>query len=287
VDKRFIDDLAQVNKYQIFVLGKNDKEKGTFYLDDLTVSYLPQIQKLAVQQNKYIPALLKQQKSAKPLLAPLLPAANGSIQEIPYLQVEINPNPALQGSKISAKVNMPNAIEAQEVIITWGLMNRNPLTTKLVNSGQVWKGVWQIPNSYKTGEQFGMVFVKTAQGVFKKQFIYRVLAAGQNSPVEYINCLFYPHPLIPQKEAVVKVSIPEVLNPKTVGIFFGESKSKIYSSELKKVTSAGGRGSWQGGISLPKDIVPGSYSAVIYIKTQDNRIIRREAFYAVSDNTAQ
>lgn len=282
VDKRYLDDLEQVNKYQLFIIGKNEKEKGTFYLDDLYLSYLPAKKQILSSTVKYIPpAQLKTMKQVN------LPPDNRGLLEAPYLQVELNPNPVQQGGKITVKINLPKNISAEEAVITWGLMNRKPLNLKLERTGQIWKGIWQVPGSFKTGEQFGLLFVKTSGGVLKKQFIYRVLPSGNTSLQDYINCVFYPHPLIPQKEAMVKILIPQALRPKTVGVFFGESKTKVYSTNLKKLDSAGGREAWQGSIVLPGEMQPGSYSAVIYIKTQDNRIIRRDAFYAVGGNNSQ
>lgn len=289
VDKRYIDDLEQVNKYQLFIYSGDEKEKGTIYVDELTVSYLPGIEKpLTLPTTRYIPPLKKGAQGSTKLTAPAQAVRalnNGSFTELPYLPVEIDPNPVVRGEKVTIKVTPPNSITAEDVVVAWGSMNGALVRFDLAKSGNVWKGTWQVPNSFRSGEQFGQVFIKSKEGVFKKQFIYRILADKKGGATELINPVFYPHPLIPGKEAQVKVFIPAVLSAKTVGVFFGESKTRIYSADLKKQVLAGGREVWQGGIVLPKDMVAGSYSAVIYIKTNDNKVIRREAFYAVSDNT--
>jgi hypothetical protein len=288
VDKRFIDDLEQVSKYQLFVYSSNEKDKGTFYLDEFTVSYLPGLEAPISLPTKYIPSpknipgLSQAEKNI-----PVQTKMAASFIDLPYLQVDTAPNPAVRGEKINIKIKLPENLNAQEVVVSWGTMNGVPVRLNLAFSGGFWRKVWQIPSSFRAGEQFGQIFIKSKTGVYKKQFIYRVLADKKAGLPEYISCNFYPHPVILLKETSIKISIPVELKAKTVGVFFGETKVKIYSAELKRTGRANGRDVWQGGISLPGDMSPGSYSAVIYVKTQDGRVIRREAFYSVRDNSAR
>ncbi|MFC1517494.1 hypothetical protein ACFL5G_02935 [Candidatus Margulisiibacteriota bacterium] len=291
IPKHIVDHLDQVTQYSLILYSPNNKEKGTFYLDDLKIVYkgTPRgpIATKTVPQKMFTPADRKEISFTPDKQIPtemVYPEAmKGEFIPAPYLSPIFYPNPIRAGSPVRVKIEIPAKYKAVEVAVL--LMNSSG---KLISSqlqktnDNWWHGVTSMPSYINKGNYFGTLYIKTSPGHYlKTRFPFQVIDQGSSTWIDRVVPIFYPHPLIPGVGSTIKIKVPRSLKAKKVAIFFGESGGKANIAELyvKNITNQDEY--WFGSITLPKDLTPGDYSALIYIRTRENQFYKKKIKYSV------
>jgi len=287
VASEFLDELDTVKKYYLYVYSTNDNEKaqGTLYVDKLTISY--RVEDTTVYHGIFDK---KQQRTPQTdstvmdeAIRRYTTTEKGKFKEAPFIQPMLYPGLFIKGESAVIKVQMPQNIRASLVYVHWGTSNSALRSTRLLKAaGKIWKGELRIPKSYLEGDHFGIIYIKTQDNhYYKKKFVYKVYDRENINEYNRISTIFFPHPLIPDSGASIKVKIPQSLRAKSVVLFFGEDSSDVYSAEVKKTGKDESLEIWQGSAALPGNMLPGDYTAIVYIKTKDNRFIKQKAIYSV------
>ncbi len=299
-------DLDQVLQYSIIIYTPDSKAKGTFYIDDLRLTYQPlQLQydtgarperDMRVPVVPQIPARTaipeaQEQRTYAPQpdvdvqedSTELSNETKGTFVNAPYFSVIIQPNPVRAGSPVHLKVNVPSKYKAQEAAILLVKQGDKLISAKLKRGAQDWwSATAPMPAFIRPGNYFGTLFVKTATGHFlKTKFPFQVIAQESNSPIDQAVVTFYPHPLIPGIGGTVKANIPRGLQAKKVLLFFGESSGAAASSELSIRDIGSTTEHWTGTITLPADLMPGDYNALLYIKDRTGKLYKKQIKYNV------
>ncbi|MBU0580965.1 MAG: exo-alpha-sialidase [Candidatus Margulisbacteria bacterium] len=290
--KEVAENLDEVVQYSIVLYSPDHKESGTFYLDNLQIVYKKTPSGTLVRKPS-LPLVMpkdKQEISFQPetieetMIYPAV--AKGEFIPAPYLSPIFYPNPIRAGSPVRLKVEIPLKYKAQEVALL--LLNNNGklISTKLKNTNDTWwHGVAAMPVYISEGSYFGTLYIKTSTGHFlKTRFPFDVIPQQSQAAIDQLTTTFYPHPLVAGVGSTVKIKVPRSMQAKKIIIFFGESNSKSFITNLYIKNITGADEYWFGSVALPADLQGGDYTALIYVKNRQNQTFKKKVKYSVISN---